>query len=67
MSTMPYTSPRNKEELELQELQKERSALQAAIKKGKPTDKYNTVAEMVTRLRVVNPLITSLYIKTRGL
>lgn len=64
---MPYESPRNADELKLQELQKERTALQAAIKKGKPTEKYNTVAEMVTRLRAVNPEITALYIKTRGL
>jgi hypothetical protein len=64
---MPYESPRNADELRLQELQKERAALQAAIKKGKPTEAYPNVATMVTRLRAINPEITALYIKSRGL
>lgn len=64
---MPYESPRNVDELKLQELQAERTKLQVAIKKGKATEQYQTVAEMVTRLRTINPEITALYIKTRGL
>ncbi len=64
---MPYESPRNADELRLQELQKERATLQSAIKRGRPTEAYPNVAAMVTRLRAINPEITALYIKSRGL
>ena len=64
---MSYESPRNAEELQLQELQAERSKLQKAIKAGKPKDTYGSVADMVERLRAVNRQITALYIKCKGL
>jgi hypothetical protein len=64
---MPYESPRNKEELELRELQAERTKLQAAIKKGVCLDTYVNVAHQVTRLREVNHRINTLYIKVKGL
>lgn len=64
---MPYQNPRNADDLKLQELQKERTTLQAAIKKGTPTNEYTKVADMVTRLRVVNHELNGLYIKRHGL
>lgn len=64
---MPYQNPRNKEELQLQELQKERTRLQAANKKGICLEDYVSVADQVERLRTVNSEINRLYIKTHGL
>lgn len=64
---MPYESPRNKEELELRELQAERTKLQQAIRKGVCLDDHISVAHQVERLREVNTKINRLYIKTHGL
>jgi hypothetical protein len=64
---MAYQNPRNADELKLQELQAERSKLQAAIEKGITLEDYIDMGHQVQRLRTVKSEINHLYVNRKGL